>query len=163
MEGGWPFRATGASHPQQLRRGFTRGYRNLLGSEQNPSQPDLLCTRPTGVRPRALHEPVISKKGGLLWESHRKWLSLPCIARHRRGARHGAYRRGVCAARRPAPCGPAGRDLRHRRCDPLPRRGEPRDRRNPSRRWRPERRPLTPPGTRMERATLCTVSLVLFN
>jgi NAD(P)-dependent dehydrogenase (short-subunit alcohol dehydrogenase family) len=34
---------------------------------------------------------------------------------------------------------------------------------NRSRRWRPERRPLTPPGTRMEQATLCTVSLVLFS
>ncbi|MBV8090675.1 MAG: winged helix-turn-helix domain-containing protein [Alphaproteobacteria bacterium] len=36
-----PFRETGAGHPQQLRPGFTRGYRNLLGSEHNPHQ--LIC------------------------------------------------------------------------------------------------------------------------
>src|SRR5262249_49170544 len=49
----------------------------------------------------------------------------------------------VCAARHPAPGRPYGRDLRHRRCDPLPRVGRLRDGRNPSRRRRPERGSLT--------------------
>ena len=61
-----------------------------------------------------------------------------------------ASRRDASAARPPASGRPHGRDLRHRRRDPLPRVGGLCDGRNPSRGRRPERGPLTQPrrGTR---------------
>ena len=54
-----------------------------------------------------------------------------------------APHRDICAARRPASGRPHGRDLRYRRGDPLLGVGRLRDGRNPSRRRRPERGPLT--------------------
>jgi hypothetical protein len=50
--------------------------------------------------------------------------------------------RGICAARRPAPARPYGRDIRDCRRDPPPRVGRLRDRRHSSHRRRPERGPL---------------------
>ena len=55
-------------------------------------------------------------------------------------------RRNARGARRPAPGRPHGRDQGHRRCDPLSRRCRLRDRRDPARRRRPERRSLNHPS-----------------